>query len=178
MVLCGIVLCCFLFVCGALVKFQRQECCGFVQTLSQYFDVIWLVCFHFPLFWFCVAFDHLNNICFSKKKKKKMKMKCTMIQLQLINHEVSCRLVEKLKIEIEEFFKLPIEEKNKFGQQNGDVEGYGNSLLNWGDRLYFITSPPHMRKPHIFSNLPPSFRFSLSVSLTLDNICLFEFMNL
>ena len=110
-------------------------------------------------------------------------MKCTMIQLQLINHEVSCRLVEKLKIEIEEFFKLPIEEKNKFGQQNGDVEGYGNSFvvseeqkLNWGDRLYFTTSPPHLRKPHLFPNLPPSFRFSLS--LTLVNICLFEFMNL
>ncbi|KAK0579039.1 hypothetical protein LWI29_020059 [Acer saccharum] len=97
---------------------------------------------------------------------------------QLINHEVSCSLVEKLKIEIEEFFKLPIEEKNKFGQQKGDVEGYGNSFvvseeqkLNWGDRLYFTTSPPHLRKPHLFPNLPPSFRETLEAySAEMKNI--------
>ncbi|KAK0578478.1 hypothetical protein LWI29_011079 [Acer saccharum] len=88
---------------------------------------------------------------------------------QLINHEVSSRLVEKVKIEIEEFFKLPLEEKNKFGPKEGDVEEYVNSFvvsedknLNWGDRFFFTTSPPHLRKPHIFPNLPPSFRKKIS----------------
>ncbi|KAH7568650.1 hypothetical protein JRO89_XS06G0028100 [Xanthoceras sorbifolium] len=46
---------------------------------------------------------------------------------QLINHEVSSTLIEKVKKETEEFFKLPIEEKKKYGQKGGDVEGYGNS---------------------------------------------------
>ncbi|KAK0595411.1 hypothetical protein LWI29_006371 [Acer saccharum] len=85
---------------------------------------------------------------------------------QLINHEVSSRLVEKVKIEIEDFFKLPLEEKNKFGPKEGDVEGYMNLFvvsedknLNWADRFFFTTSPPHLRKPHIFPNLPPSFRY-------------------
>ncbi|KAK0579694.1 hypothetical protein LWI29_029845 [Acer saccharum] len=92
---------------------------------------------------------------------------------QLINHEMSSRLVEKLKLETEEFFKLPMEEKSKYGQQEGDVEGYGNVFvvsedqkLHWGDKLFFTTSPPHLRKPHLFPNLPPSFRDTLEAYST------------
>ncbi|KAK1556408.1 hypothetical protein Q3G72_004623 [Acer saccharum] len=92
---------------------------------------------------------------------------------QLINHEMSSRLVEKLKLETEEFFKLPMEEKSKYGQQEGDVEGYGNVFvvsedqkLHWGDKLYFTTSPPQLRKPHLFPNLPPSFRDTLEAYST------------
>ncbi|KAI9198850.1 hypothetical protein LWI28_023062 [Acer negundo] len=83
---------------------------------------------------------------------------------QLINHEVSKCLVEKFKSEIGDFFKLPIEEKNKYKQQEGDVEGYGNAFvvseeqkLDWGDMLYFTTLPIHLRKPHLLPNLPLSF---------------------
>ncbi|KAI9199021.1 hypothetical protein LWI28_026063 [Acer negundo] len=88
--------------------------------------------------------------------------------LELINHGVSSSLVEKVKLETEKFFKLPIEEKSKYGQPEGDVfhvEGYGNvfvgsedTKLHWRDSLYFTISPPHLRKPHLFLNLPPSFR--------------------
>ncbi|KAF5943964.1 hypothetical protein HYC85_018041 [Camellia sinensis] len=42
---------------------------------------------------------------------------------QLVNHGVSSLLVEKLKYEIEEFYKLPSEEKMRFKIQPGDVEG-------------------------------------------------------
>ncbi|TXG47787.1 hypothetical protein EZV62_027081 [Acer yangbiense] len=51
---------------------------------------------------------------------------------QLINHEVSSSLVEKVKLETEKFFKLPMEEKIKYGQPEGDVfhvEGYGNVFV-------------------------------------------------
>ncbi|KAK0580093.1 hypothetical protein LWI29_036172 [Acer saccharum] len=92
---------------------------------------------------------------------------------QLINHEMSSRLVGKVKLQTEEFFKLPMEEKSKYGQQEGDVEGYGNmhvlsedQKLHWRDRLYFTTSPPHLRKPHLFPNLPPSFRETLEAYST------------
>ncbi|KAL5772077.1 hypothetical protein ACOSQ2_012001 [Xanthoceras sorbifolium] len=84
---------------------------------------------------------------------------------QLINHEVSSSLMEKVKIEIEEFFKLPIEEKNKYRQQAGDIEGYGNAFvvseeqkLDWGDMLFLTTLPTHLRNPHLLPNLPLSFR--------------------
>ncbi|KAI9198029.1 hypothetical protein LWI28_008855 [Acer negundo] len=97
---------------------------------------------------------------------------------QLINHEVSSRLVEKVKLESEEFFKLPIEEKNKCRQKEGDLEGYGNvsvmsedQKLHWGDRLYITTSPPHLRKPHLIPNLPHSFRETLEAySAELKNV--------
>ncbi|KAI9198199.1 hypothetical protein LWI28_011733 [Acer negundo] len=92
---------------------------------------------------------------------------------QLINHEMNSRLVGKVKLETEEFFKLPMEEKSKYVQQDGDVEGYGSmhvlsedQKLHWGDRLYFTTSPPHLRKPHLFPNLAPSFRETLEAYST------------
>ncbi|TXG47781.1 hypothetical protein EZV62_027075 [Acer yangbiense] len=45
---------------------------------------------------------------------------------------VSSSLVEKVKLETEKFFKLPMEEKSKYGQLEGDVvhvEGYGNVFV-------------------------------------------------
>ncbi|WMV15700.1 hypothetical protein MTR67_009085 [Solanum verrucosum] len=48
---------------------------------------------------------------------------------QLVNHGVSSSLVEKVKSEIQAFFNLPMEEKKKFEQQEGDVEGYGQDVV-------------------------------------------------
>ncbi|KAL5774124.1 hypothetical protein ACOSP7_011681 [Xanthoceras sorbifolium] len=87
---------------------------------------------------------------------------------QLINHEVSSCLVEKLKSEVDNFFKLPIEEKNKYRQHPGDIEGYGNNFvvseqqkLDWGDMFALTTLPTHLRKPHLLPKLPLSFRETL-----------------
>jgi isopenicillin N synthase-like dioxygenase len=83
-----------------------------------------------------------------------------------VNHGVSSSLLEKLNQEIEEFFKLPLEEKMKFKVRPGDVEGYGTVVrsadqrLDWGDRVYMKINPIHRRKPHLFPQLPSSFRFS------------------
>lgn len=85
-----------------------------------------------------------------------------------MNHGVSSSLLEKLNHEIEEFFKLPLEEKMKFKVRPGDVEGYGTIVrsddqrLDWGDRVYMIINPIHRRKPYLFPELPSSFRFSIS----------------
>lgn len=88
--------------------------------------------------------------------------------VQLINHTVDISLVEKVKSEIEKFFMLPVEEKKKkYGQLPGDIEGFGNAFvvseeqkLDWGDMFYFTTLPIHLRKSHLFPNLPLSFRFN------------------
>lgn len=88
-----------------------------------------------------------------------------------MNHGVSPTLLEKLKHEIEEFFKLPLEEKMKYQVRPGEVEGYGpvvntkNQKLDWGDRVYMITNPIHRRKPYLFPELPSSLRYSLSHTL-------------
>lgn len=87
---------------------------------------------------------------------------------QLLNHGVSSSLVEKVKSEIQAFFDLPMEEKKKFEQQEGDTEGYGQAFvvseeqkLDWADILYMITLPTNLRKPHLFPRLPLSLRDAL-----------------
>ncbi|KAK1382094.1 Thebaine 6-O-demethylase [Heracleum sosnowskyi] len=87
---------------------------------------------------------------------------------QLVNHGVSDLLLEQVKTEVDEFFKLPLEEKRKFGQLDGDVEGLGQAFvvsneqkLDWADMLYMITLPTELRKPHLLPQLPLSFRNAL-----------------
>ncbi|XP_059623724.1 oxoglutarate-dependent flavonoid 7-O-demethylase 1-like [Cornus florida] len=84
---------------------------------------------------------------------------------QLINHGVSSSLMEKVKIEIQEFFRLPIEEKKKYSQEPGDLEGFGQAFvvseeqkLDWADLFYMVSLPTHLRKPHLFPKLPLPFR--------------------
>ncbi|XP_022720343.1 protein SRG1-like [Durio zibethinus] len=85
---------------------------------------------------------------------------------QLVNHGVSSSILDRLKHEVEEFFKLPLEEKMKYKIREGEFEGYGNTpreagKLDWSDRLYMITNPIHRRKPHLFPELPSSLRNTL-----------------
>lgn len=88
--------------------------------------------------------------------------------LQLVNHGVSSLLLDKLKMGIQEFFELPMEEKRKFWQGSEDVEGFGQAFvvsedqnLDWGDMFFMVTLPKHMRKPHLFPKLPRPQRSSL-----------------
>ncbi|GLT70471.1 hypothetical protein SLA2020_425480 [Shorea laevis] len=80
---------------------------------------------------------------------------------QLINHGVSTSLLEKVKLEIQEFFQLPMEEKKKYWQQPGDLEGFGQAFvvseeqkLDWADMFYMASLPTYLRKPHLFPKLP------------------------
>ncbi|KAH9779432.1 protein SRG1 [Citrus sinensis] len=89
---------------------------------------------------------------------------------QLVNHGVSLALVDKVKKEIQEFFNLSMEEKKKYWQYPGEVEGFGQAFvvseeqkLDWGDLFFMTTLPVHLRKPHLFPKLPPSLRDTLEV---------------
>ncbi|KAF5944767.1 hypothetical protein HYC85_018844 [Camellia sinensis] len=88
----------------------------------------------------------------------------------LINHGVSSSLVEKVKMETQEFFNLPMEEKKKFWQDPGDVEGFGQAFvaseeqkLDWADLFFLTTLPTPLRKPNLFPMLPLPFRHTLEV---------------
>lgn len=85
--------------------------------------------------------------------------------LQLINHGVDFVVVEKMRFEIQEFFNLSTEEKKKYSQEPGDIEGYGQAFvvseeqkLDWADIFYIVTLPTSLRKPHLIPKLPVSFR--------------------
>ncbi|KAE8673325.1 putative 2-oxoglutarate/Fe(II)-dependent dioxygenase [Hibiscus syriacus] len=63
---------------------------------------------------------------------------------QLVNHGVNSWILEKVKQEIEVFYKLPLEEKMKFKIREGDTEGYGNIERTGGRHAIFeddILSP-------------------------------------
>ncbi|GAV90487.1 2OG-FeII_Oxy domain-containing protein/DIOX_N domain-containing protein [Cephalotus follicularis] len=87
---------------------------------------------------------------------------------QLINHGVSSVLLEKVKVEIQELFNLPMEEKKKYWQQAGEIEGFGQAFvvyeeqkLDWADMFFIVTLPAYLRKPHLFPNLPLALRDTL-----------------
>ncbi|XP_059439774.1 protein SRG1-like [Corylus avellana] len=87
---------------------------------------------------------------------------------QLINHGVSTTLLENLKSGVQEFFNLPMEEKKKFWQHPGDLQGFGQAFvvseeqkLDWADLFYMITLPTHLRKPYLLPKFPQPFRDTL-----------------
>ncbi|XP_073281059.1 oxoglutarate-dependent flavonoid 7-O-demethylase 1-like [Primulina huaijiensis] len=84
---------------------------------------------------------------------------------QLINHGVDSQLVQNMKLEILKFFSLPIEEKKRFYQEEGDVQGYGQVFvvseeqkLDWGDMFYAVTLPTYLRANHLIPQFPHKFR--------------------
>ncbi|ESQ27262.1 hypothetical protein EUTSA_v10018772mg [Eutrema salsugineum] len=84
---------------------------------------------------------------------------------QLVNHGIDSSFLDKLETEVQDFFNLPMEEKQKFWQRSGEFEGFGqvnvvseDQKLDWGDMFILTTEPIRSRKSHLFSKLPPSFR--------------------
>ncbi|RZC49472.1 hypothetical protein C5167_017908 [Papaver somniferum] len=80
---------------------------------------------------------------------------------QVVNHGVDISLLEKVKTEIQDFFNLPMDEKKKFWQEEGDVEGFGQMFvqsedqkLDWADMFYMLILPRHKRNPQLFPKLP------------------------
>ncbi|KAL3376960.1 hypothetical protein AABB24_003404 [Solanum stoloniferum] len=83
---------------------------------------------------------------------------------QLINHGVNFSMMEKMKDEIKKLFNLPLEEKKKFEQSSGELDGFGplfvvsdEQKLDWADLFFLKTAPIYLRRP-IFSKLPLSLR--------------------
>ncbi|KAJ0080709.1 hypothetical protein Patl1_10261 [Pistacia atlantica] len=84
---------------------------------------------------------------------------------QVINHGVSTSLLEKFKMEIENFFKLPYEEKKQLWQEPDNHEGFGqlfvvseDQKLDWSDMFYITTLPLNLRNTQLFNKLPPNLR--------------------
>ncbi|CAL5187269.1 unnamed protein product [Lathyrus oleraceus] len=89
---------------------------------------------------------------------------------QLVNHDVSSSLVEKVNLEIQDFFNLPMSEKRKFWQTEKHMEGFGQAFvvseeqkLDWADMFYMTTLPKHSRMPHLFPQLPLPLRETLEL---------------
>ncbi|MCL7030521.1 hypothetical protein MKW94_014109 [Papaver nudicaule] len=79
-----------------------------------------------------------------------------------------------------------MDEKKKFWQVEGDLEGFGQAFvqsedqkLDWGDMFFMQTLPRHMRKPRLFPKLPLPLRETIesySSELSKLGLTLIEFM--
>ncbi|KAF9622544.1 hypothetical protein IFM89_032109 [Coptis chinensis] len=88
---------------------------------------------------------------------------------QLMNHGVSEEVIEKMKVDMEDFFRLPLEEKKVYGQLPDSIEGYGQAFvksdeqkLEWADMHLLITIPFKERNMRFWPNNPTSFRESVN----------------
>ncbi|KAF4347021.1 hypothetical protein G4B88_011448 [Cannabis sativa] len=135
---------------------------------------------------------HFNNLFSSHKFTMESELQKLHLAskhwgfFQLVDHGVSPLLMENVKSRIKEFFNMPIEEKNKFRQQSGELEGLGQAFvvceeqkLEWADMFYIVTQPNHLRKSHLLPKLPLPFRETLEAySTELENVAkkVFDFM--
>ncbi|CAD5195352.1 unnamed protein product [Musa acuminata subsp. malaccensis] len=117
-----------------------------------------------------IDFSRLLHHRFSKEESAKLHHACADWGFfQLINHGVPDQAMEKIKGDIVEFFKLPLEEKKAFAQLPNSLEGYGQAFvmsddqkLDWADMLSLITRPLHSRNIDLWPAQPLTFRDSLS----------------
>lgn len=84
-----------------------------------------------------------------------------------MNHGVSALLLECLRNEIIDFFKLPFDDKKELWQEPENHEGFGQLFvvseeqkLDWSDMFYITTLPTKLRKVELFKKLPTKLRSS------------------
>ncbi|KAK9120669.1 hypothetical protein Syun_018286 [Stephania yunnanensis] len=88
---------------------------------------------------------------------------------QLINHG-SEEAVGRMKNDVEEFFKQPLEAKKAYAQKPNSAEGYGQAFvvsedqkLDWGD-MYFVRSlPARVRNMSFWPEYPTTFKETLEI---------------
>ncbi|KAK1291776.1 Leucoanthocyanidin dioxygenase [Acorus calamus] len=88
---------------------------------------------------------------------------------QAIGHGIPNSVLDEVRNITREFFKLPVEEKQRYsnaieGGKEPGLEGYGNDrvasedqILDWSDRLYLLVEPENERKPNFWPEKPSSF---------------------
>ncbi|RVX00247.1 S-norcoclaurine synthase 1 [Vitis vinifera] len=91
-----------------------------------------------------------------------------------------------MKVDLQEFFKLPLEEKNAYARLPNGMEGYGQPYifgqgrkLDWGDMFMLGSLPASQRNMKFWPENPSSFRATLdkySLELQKVSTCLVKLM--
>lgn len=84
---------------------------------------------------------------------------------QGIGHGISASSLDKICKVSREFFKQPMEEKNKYAKSVVDFQGYGadpvpeqGQSLDWSDRLFLEVFPEDRKQYNLWPKIPKSFR--------------------
>ncbi|KAL3498744.1 hypothetical protein ACH5RR_041476 [Cinchona calisaya] len=86
--------------------------------------------------------------------------------MHLVNHGIPDELIGRVKVAGQAFFDLPIEEKEKYAndQASGNVQGYGSKLANnasgqleWEDYFFHCAFPEEKRDMSIWPSTPADY---------------------
>ncbi|KAF3775666.1 Leucoanthocyanidin dioxygenase [Nymphaea thermarum] len=86
--------------------------------------------------------------------------------MQVMNHGIDARVIEELKVAGESFFALPIEEKERYAndQASGKIDGYGSKLANnasgqreWEDYFFHLLYPEEKRNMSVWPRTPSNY---------------------
>lgn len=86
--------------------------------------------------------------------------------MHIVNHGISLELIEKVRRVGKEFFDLPIEEKEKYAndQSTGKIAGYGSKLANnasgqleWEDYFFHLIFPHDKADMSIWPKYPADY---------------------
>ncbi|XP_059434360.1 oxoglutarate-dependent flavonoid 7-O-demethylase 1-like [Corylus avellana] len=88
---------------------------------------------------------------------------------QIINHGVSDESLSNMKQQVQGFFDLPLQEKKRWAQKPGSLEGYGQAFvtseeqkLEWNDMIFLRSIHPlQNRNLDFWPENPPEFRKAL-----------------
>ncbi|GLT90958.1 hypothetical protein SLE2022_088720 [Rubroshorea leprosula] len=92
--------------------------------------------------------------------------------MHLVNHGISDDLMDRVKKAGEAFFNLPVEEKEKYAndQSTGQIQGYGSKLANntsgqleWEDYFFHLVYPEDKRDMSIWPKTPADYTELTSV---------------
>ncbi|KAJ1434413.1 Oxoglutarate/iron-dependent dioxygenase [Sesbania bispinosa] len=87
---------------------------------------------------------------------------------QIVNHGVSNASLQNMRNQVQRFFELPFQEKKRWAQKPGSLEGYGQAFvtsedqkLDWNDMIFLKSLPIQNRKLDLWPQNPPEFRETL-----------------
>ncbi|KAM7259686.1 hypothetical protein ACFE04_015427 [Oxalis oulophora] len=86
--------------------------------------------------------------------------------MHLVNHGISDELIDRVKTAGAKFFELPVEEKEKYAneQESGMIQGYGSKLANnasgqleWQDYFFHLIYPEDKRDMSVWPKTPAEY---------------------
>ncbi|RDX60495.1 Protein SRG1 [Mucuna pruriens] len=93
---------------------------------------------------------------------------------QLVNHGVSNTSLKNMGNQVQRFFELPLQEKKRWAQRPGSLEGYGQAFvtsedqkLDWNDMIFLKCLPIQNRKLDLWPQNPPEFRCGALLQLVI-----------
>ncbi|KMT06724.1 hypothetical protein BVRB_7g158850 [Beta vulgaris subsp. vulgaris] len=107
----------------------------------------------------------------SSSNPEELKKLCSALSswgcFQLVNHGIKTELLDEIREMSKQFFKLPLEEKEKYSSKGDSLEGYGNDNairrgnFNWNDKLHLQVFPHCKRQLQYWPEKPQTFRATL-----------------